>query len=454
MRIIAVILAAGQGTRIKSRLPKVLHPVAGRPMLFHAVQAAQSAGGDRPVLIVGVGAEQVRAALGQQVRYATQAQQLGTGHAVLQAKPLLDGQSDLVLVTYADMPLVQGRTLQRVVMHHQQHRPVITLLAVMQDEARGFGRVLRDTSGAVQAIVEEADATPEQLAIRELNTGIYCFEADWLWSHLDRIPLSPKGEYYLTDLVALAIAEGRRVEALSAEEPAEVLGVNTRVHLAQAEAAMRQRINVHWMLSGVTLLDPTTTFIEAGVTLGQDTVVYPNTYLQGETQIGAECRIGPNTIIRDSTLGDRCVALASVIEGSVLEEDVDIGPFGHLRKGAHLAAGVHMGNFGEVKNSYLGPGTKMGHFGYLGDATVGQDVNIGAGTITCNYDGQRKHRTVLEDGVFIGSDTMLVAPVQLGEGARTGAGAVVTRDVPPGALAYGVPARVRSQEHEQDEEVR
>jgi bifunctional UDP-N-acetylglucosamine pyrophosphorylase/glucosamine-1-phosphate N-acetyltransferase len=265
--------------------------------------------------------------------------------------------------------------------------------------------------------------------------------------------LSPKGEYYLTDLIAMAIAEEQKVEALPAQDSAEVLGVNTRVHLAQAEAAMRQRINERWMLSGVTFIDPQTTFIDADVTLGQDTVIYPNTHIQGETRIGVECRIGPNTIIRDSTLGDRCVALASVIEGSVLEQDVDIGPFGHLRQGAHLAAGVHMGNFGEVKNAYLGPGTKMGHFSYLGDATVGQNVNIGAGTITCNYDGKRKHRTVLEDGVFIGSDTMLVAPVQLGEGARTGAGAVVTRDVPPGALAYGVPARVHSREHEQDEEV-
>ncbi len=453
MRITAVILAAGQGTRIKSRLPKVLHPVAGRPMVLHAVQAAQGVSDDQPVLVVGVGAEQVQATLGQQARYVTQAQQLGTGHAVLQAKPLLDGQSDLVLVTYADMPLVQEQTLQRMVTHHQQHRPVITLLTVVQDRTRGFGRVLRDATGTVQAVVEEADATPEQLAIRELNTGLYCFEADWLWSHLDRIPLSPKGEYYLTDLIAMAIAEEQKVEALPAQDPAEVLGVNTRVHLAQAEAAMRQRINERWMLSGVTFIDPQTTFIDADVTLGQDTVIYPNTHIQGETQIGVECRIGPNTIIRDSTLGDRCVALASVIEGSVLEQDVDIGPFGHLRQGAHLAAGVHMGNFGEVKNAYLGPGTKMGHFSYLGDATVGQNVNIGAGTITCNYDGKRKHRTVLEDGVFIGSDTMLVAPVQLGEGARTGAGAVVTRDVPRGALAYGVPARVHSREHEQDEEV-
>jgi bifunctional UDP-N-acetylglucosamine pyrophosphorylase/glucosamine-1-phosphate N-acetyltransferase len=443
MNVSVVILAAGQGTRMKSDLPKVLHPVAGEPMVAHAVEAALEVSEVKPVLVVGVGADQVRATLGQRVRYVTQRQQLGTGHAVLQAKSLLDGQSDLVLVTYADMPLLRSETLKRLVEHQRQSGATITMLTVVQDDARGFGRVLRDAAGAVMAVVEEADATPEQLAIRELNTGTYCFDASWLWSRLDQIPLSAKGEYYLTDLLGMAVAEGGKVETLTAHDPSEVLGVNTRVHLAEVEAAMRRRINEKWMLNGVTIVDPATTYVEAGVTLGVDTVVYPNTYIEGETHIGAECRIGPNTIIRDSTLGDRCVVFASVLEGSTLEDEVDVGPFGHLRKGAHLATGVHMGNFGEVKNSYLGPGAKMGHFSYLGDATVGAGANIGAGTITCNYDGKRKHRTEIEEGAFIGSDTMLVAPVRVGKGAITGAGAVVTRDVPPGSVAYGVPARVR-----------
>jgi len=227
-----------------------------------------------------------------------------------------------------------------------------------------------------------------------------------------------------------------------------VLGINDRTHLAQAEAVVRKRINERWMLEGVTLLDPTLIFIDATVRIGQDTIIYPNTYLQGATTIGRQCRLGPNTIVRNSTVGDGCTIEASVIEGAILEEDVDVGPFSHLRKGAHLATGVHVGNFGEVKNSYLGPGTKMGHFSYLGDATVGREVNIGAGTITCNYDGQRKHPTIIEDGAFIGSDTMLVAPVRVGAGAKIGAGSVVTHDIPPHSVAYGVPARVRGKVEE------
>jgi bifunctional UDP-N-acetylglucosamine pyrophosphorylase/glucosamine-1-phosphate N-acetyltransferase len=312
----------------------------------------------------------------------------------------------------------------------------------------GFGRVLRNKAGQVVGIVEEAVATETQKAIRELNCGVYCFDGHWLWPHLAQLPLSPKGEYYLTDLVAMAVAEGEVVEALKISDVTEVLGINDRSHLAQAEAVMRRRINEKWMLEGVTLLDPSLVFIEATVEVGQDTVIYPNTYLEGATAIGRQCCLGPNTIVRDSTIGDGCTIEASVVEGAVLEEGADVGPFSHLRQGAHLAKGVHVGNFGEVKNSYLGPGTKIGHFSYLGDATVGREVNIGAGTITCNYDGQRKHRTIIEDGAFIGSDTMLVAPVRVGAGAKIGAGSVVTHDIPPGSVAYGVPARVRGKMEE------
>lgn len=451
MTVSVVILAAGQGTRMKSNLPKVLHRVVGKPMIVHAVAEAQEVSELKPVLVVGAGADQVRTTLGEQVRYVLQEQQLGTGHAVLQAKSLLAGQSDLVLVTYGDMPLLRADTLQRLVERQRQVGPVITMLTVVRENALGFGRVLRDESGGVMSIVEEADATPEQLAVRELNTGTYCFDADWLWSRLEQIPVSAKGEYYLTDLVGMAVTEGGKVEALMTDDPTEVLGINTRVHLAEVEAAFRQRINERWMLDGVTIVDPATTFIEADVRLGRDTVIYPNSYLEGKTVIGAECRIGPNAVIRDSTLGDRCIVLASVIEGGTLEDGVDVGPFGHLRKGAHLAAGVHVGNFGEIKNAYLGPGTKMGHFSYVGDSTIGAGVNISAGVITCNYDGKQKHHTEIEEGAFIGSDTMLVAPVQVGRGARTGAGAVVTRDVPPGSLVVGVPARVRPKGEEEKE---
>jgi bifunctional UDP-N-acetylglucosamine pyrophosphorylase/glucosamine-1-phosphate N-acetyltransferase len=317
------------------------------------------------------------------------------------------------------------------------------MLSWVADDPKGFGRVVRDSSEGVVKIVEHAVATPEELEIHELNAGVYCFDAAWLWAHVDQIPQSmPKREYYLTDLVEMAAAEGARVEALIAEDPDEALGINTRVHLAQAERTMRQRINERWMLAGVTLIDPETTYIAADVTIGQDTIIRPNTHLRGQTTIGAHCDIGPNAIVTDCQIGDRCRVLASMLEQAVMEDDADIGPFGHLRKGARLCEGAHMGNFGEMKNATLGAGAKMGHFSYLGDAEIGAGANIGAGTITCNYDGARKHRTVIGAGAFIGSDTMLVAPVRVGTGAKTGAGAVVTRDVPDGEVAYGVPARV------------
>lgn len=315
------------------------------------------------------------------------------------------------------------------------------MLTVMAEDARGFGRVVRSSDGQVQAVVEESQATPEQLQIRELNASVYCFAAEWLWEALRRIPLSPKGEYYLTDLVGIAIGEGNAVKALTVEDPEEMIGINTRVHLAEAEAILRRRINEGWMLAGVTLIDPQSTYIESGVKIGQDTVIYPDTYLHGSTTIGEDCVIGPNVIIRDSQLGNRVKVQVSVMEKAVLEDEVDVGPFARLRKGAHLAQGVHMGNFGEIKNAYLGRETKMGHFSYVGDAQIGPGVNIGAGTVTCNFDGEKKHLTEIGANVFIGSDTMLVAPVKLGEGARTGAGSVVTKDVPDYTLVVGIPAR-------------
>jgi len=450
--IVAVILAAGEGTRIKSNVPKVLHPLGGRPLVSYAVDTARATTGAAPVLIVGHGAEAVRETVGEGAVFVEQIERLGTGHAVLQARETLQGQADQVLVTYADMPLLTADTLRRLVEQQGQNSGPITMLTLVHDNPRGFGRVIRGQSGAVLRVVEEAVATPEELAVRELNAGVYCFDAEWLWSRVDHIPLSlPKREYYLTDMVGMAVAEGLRVEAVVTQDSSETLGINTRVHLAEAESALRHRINEGWMLDGVTILDPSTTYIEPGVTLGQDTTIWPNTHLRGGTAIGENCDIGSNTIIVDCQIGNRCRVVASVLESAVMEDGSDIGPFGHLRKGARLCEGAHMGNFGELKNSTLGPGAKMGHCSYLGDTEVGAGANIGAGTITCNYDGVCKHKTVIEEGAFIGSDTMLVAPVRVGKGAKTGAGAVVTHDVPEGALAYGVPARVRQKPEPEEE---
>jgi bifunctional UDP-N-acetylglucosamine pyrophosphorylase/glucosamine-1-phosphate N-acetyltransferase len=442
MRLSAVILAAGQGTRMKSKLPKVLHPLLGKPMAWYILEAVRQVTHSTPVMVIGHGADLVRRTLGDQAEYVIQQPQLGTGHAVMQAEPLLANKTDLVLVIYADMPLLTVQTLGDLVKKAQSHTDPVTLLTVNTNETRGFGRILRDTRGQVSGIVEEAQATVEQLNIHELNPGVYCFRTAWLWEALKRIQLSPKGEYYLTDLMSMAAAQGKDIQTLCVEDPNEVIGINTRIHLAQADALMRQRINRDWMLAGVTMIDPANTYIELGVTLGQDTILWPGTYLQGSTQIGESCVIGPNTIIKDSKVGDDCTLLASVLEGALLEGHVEMGPYCHLRKGAHLCRGVHMGNFGEVKNSTLGSGVKMGHFSYLGDTNVGADANIGAGTITCNYDGTRKFPTEIGEGAFIGSDTMLVAPVKVGAGAKTGAGAVVTKDLPPHTLAVGVPARV------------
>lgn len=450
MKITTVILAAGQGTRMRSDLPKVLHPLAGKPLIQYALDLAASLGENLPVVVVGHEADQVRQRAGGQARFAVQEQRLGTANAVLAAQPLAAGEADLVVVISADMPLLRPQTLQELVALQRENPGPLTMLTVNSDNPRGFGRVVRSAQGSVAAIVEEAQATPEQLALRELNVGAYCFRDEWLWQALQRVKLSPKGEYYLTDVVEIAVGEGQQVRALVADDMQETVGINTRVHLAEAEAILRSRINTAWMEGGVTLIDPASTYIDASVRIGQDTVIWPNTYLHGETVIGPGCMIGPNTIIHDTQIGSRCKVLASVLEKAVLEDGVDIGPFARLRKGAHLANGVHMGNFGEVKDSYLGPGTKMGHFSYIGNARIGKDVNIGAGTITCNYDGKQKHLTEIEDNVFIGSDTMLVAPVRIGAQAHTGAGAVVTKDVPAGSTVVGVPAHPLQKSKEKD----
>lgn len=444
MNVGSVILAAGHGTRMKSDLPKVMHPLLGRPMIEWAVLNVQAVCTAQPIVVVGHGRERVQHHLGARARYALQEEQLGTGHAVLQAAPHVADGVDAVLVTYGDMPLLQTETLQLLVDLFAEARQegdlALAMLTVKRDDPQGFGRIVRDHNGDLVAIVEEVDCSPEQLAINELNPGVYCFDAAWLWENLSKIRVSPKGEYYLTDMVGLAVEQGKKTASILA--PADdVNGINTRVHLAAATAVLRQRILERHMLNGVTIVDPASSLIEDTVTIGQDAMILPGTLLQGASVIGRGAQIGPHSQIVDSLIGEDCRVTYSVVEQATMERQSEIGPFGHLRSGAHLGERVHMGNFGEVKNSRLGPGVKMGHFSYLGDAEVEADVNIGAGTITCNYDGQEKHKTKIGAGAFIGSDTMLVAPLEIGAGARVGAGSVVTRDVEPAQLVYGVPAK-------------
>jgi bifunctional UDP-N-acetylglucosamine pyrophosphorylase/glucosamine-1-phosphate N-acetyltransferase len=441
MRISAIILAAGHGTRMRSTLPKVLHRIAGQPFIQYTLDAVASVSNVKPVMVVGHGASAVRETVGDQAEFVIQAEQLGTAHAVQMGEPVLAGNADLVLVVNGDLPLLKPDSIQALVEAKKQHQGAFSMLTVISDNPRGFGRIIRDLQGNVSAIVEEAQATPEQLKVKELNVGAYCFDGHWLWNALRKVKVSPKGEYYLTDLIEIAVEEERSGIALPTDDITEAIGINTRVHLAEAEAVMRRRIAEKWMLSGVTIINPDNTYIDPTVEIGQDTIIYPNTYLKGNTVIGSGCEIGPNAMIIGSTISNYCQVLYSVLEYARLDDYANIGPFGHLRKGAHLGEHVHMGNFGEVKNSYLGPGTKMGHFSYLGDTVTGKNVNIGAGTITCNFDGVNKFKTEIGDNVFIGSDTMLVAPVKIGDNAKTGAGAVVTRDVEADETVVGVPAR-------------
>ena len=442
MKTTAVILAAGKGTRMKSKLHKVLHPILGKTMIQHVINSVTPAISEKPIVVVGQDAESVMATVEGQAQFALQAEQLGTGHAVLSAKQSVSEDTDIVLVSFADMPLFRTETYAKLIELQQNNSGPITMATVIAQDPRGFGRIVRNEQNEVVAIVEEAVATPEQLLIKELNISAYCFDANWLWDALTKIKKSPKGEYYLTDVVEIAVSQGEKIQAIVLEDNDEAIGVNNRVHLSEAQAALQKRVNQEWMLAGVTIIDPRTTYIETDVQIGMDTIIHPNTILKSGTTIGENCQIGPDTYIIGSEIGNHTEIFKSVLEFAKVGNHVDMGPFAHLRKNAHLDDHVHMGNFGEVKDSYLAPGVKMGHFSYIGNATIHENVNIGCGTITCNYDGKKKHPTTIGKNAFIGSGSLLVSPVEIGENATTGAGSVVTKDVPPNVIVAGTPAKL------------
>ena len=409
----AVILAAGKGTRMKSSLYKVLHPVCGLPMVAHVVRAVEASGVNQIVTIVGHGAEAVQAYLGDKSSYALQAEQLGTGHAVLQAESALGHLAGSTLVICGDTPLLTAETLSALFDYHQ---------------AQGEGQVLK--------IVEQKDATEQEALIREFNTGTYVFDNQLLFDCLKRVGNdNAQGEYYLPDVIALARQAGRTVAAYVMADETEAIGVNDRVALAEATQSMRRRINEYHMRQGVTMIDPASTYIEADVVIGPDTVLEANVSLKGQTRIGAQCQIGANTEIHDSQLADGVSVTQSVIESSTVATGATVGPFAHLRPNSHLGQDVHIGNFVEVKNSTLGAGVKSGHLTYIGDADLGRDINIGCGTIFVNYDGKKKHRSTVGDQAFIGCNANIVSPVKIGDQTFIAAGTTVTHDVPDQALA-------------------
>jgi bifunctional UDP-N-acetylglucosamine pyrophosphorylase/glucosamine-1-phosphate N-acetyltransferase len=449
----AVVLAAGEGTRMRSETPKVLHPLCGRPMLLHVVDALVALPLERIVIVVGHGAERVTKTLQEQIasempiEFVEQRVQRGTGDAVSVALTAFSDDPDLdgdVLVMPGDAPLVRPEVLARMARDHREADAAATLLTAELDELTlGFGRIVRDDKDRVDHIVERTDASPEELEITEVNTSIYCFRRGLLAPSLRRLsPENAQGEYYLTDVVSVLRQAGHDVRAVPAEDHTAAMHVNDRAQLAAAEAELRSRINLRWMCDGVSMVDPAATYVDAGVELEPDVRLLPGTILEGRTVISTGAVVGPDTHLVDTIVGERAVVRQTVARESEIGDDCSVGPYVSLRPGTRLAPGAHVGTFVETKNAEIGEGAKVPHLAYMGDVEIGARANIGAGTITANYDGREKHRTVIGEDARIASNTVLVAPVEVGDGAYTGAGAVVNQDVPPGALAKGVPAEI------------
>ncbi|SFL63373.1 bifunctional UDP-N-acetylglucosamine diphosphorylase/glucosamine-1-phosphate N-acetyltransferase GlmU [Pelosinus propionicus] len=433
--LLAVILAAGKGTRMKSTLPKVLHQIGGKPMVQHVLDAAHMAGAKEKVVIVGFGAECVEATLGKQAEFVVQKEQLGTGHAVMQAKDFLKEFDGTVMVLCGDTPLLKGETLEKLFAEHKAAKASATVLTAHMNNPTGYGRVVRDASGQVLKIVEQKDANSRELAVNEINTGIYCFERAALFDALQNINCdNMQGEYYLTDVIGILATTHAKVWAVSVEDYQETLGINSRMQLAEAEKIFRRRKLNELMDHGVTIMDIDSTFIDQEVSIGADTVIYPFTWIEGTTAIGEKCQIGPNSRIQNSKIGDRATLHFTYAHDCEVGDDAVVGPYVHLRPKTVLSQGVKIGNFVEVKNSQVGVGSKIPHLSYIGDTDMGAKVNIGSGTITVNYDGKNKNRTTIEDGAFIGCNTNLVAPVTVGKGAYVAAGSTITKNVPADAL--------------------
>ncbi len=434
--LVSVILAAGKGTRMKSSLPKVLHRVGGKPMLQHVLDAAKAAGTKRSIVVTGFGGETVREAIGEQAEFVTQEEQLGTGHAVLQTKPLLQDESGTIMVLCGDTPLLTGDLLKKLYDAHVEAGAKATVLTAILPDPAGYGRVIHMEDGSVEKIVEHKDATEEERKVREVNSGIYCFDAKDLFAALGEVGNdNAQGEYYLPDVLEILRKQGKKIWSVAAEDYEETLGINSRLQMAKAEKILRRRKNEELMAEGVTIMDPDSTFIDMDVKIGCDTVIYPFTWLEGDTVIGENCEIGPNVRLQNVTMGNNVMGQFTYAHDAVIDDGVILGQFVHIRPDTHLMEKVKIGNFVEVKNSNVGKGSKLPHLSYIGDCDMGANVNMGCGTITVNYDGKKKFRTKIGDDAFIGCNSNLVAPVTVEDNAYVGAGSTITRTVPADNLA-------------------